>query len=54
MKKKPQKAKYDRQFSRTKDNKIRKLRIQIEKNPNNTNAKKSLEFWLNHDRKKKT
>jgi hypothetical protein len=37
-------AKYEKQFYKTKENKIRKLKKQLEKNPNNVSVRKALEF----------
>lgn len=38
---------------KTKKNKIRRIEKELVSNPNNSSAKKALEFWKTHDRKVK-
>jgi hypothetical protein len=51
MKKHPRTAHYQKQFEKTRKNKLRRIEKELLRNPNNTSAKKALEFWKTHDRK---
>lgn len=38
---------------KTKANKIRRIEKELKRNPNNTKARESLEFWKTHDKRDK-